>query len=112
MKKLMIVLLGSLLCINVIAQNTVYVTNTVYVQQPIVYPGQNVGQSPTVIVQQPAPTVVYQPAPTVIYQPAPVYVGPSVIVSPFGYRPYYHPYHYYGPSVHVGIGFGGYRRWR
>jgi len=94
MKKLMIVLLGSLLCINVIAQNTVYVTNTVYVQQPIVYPGQNVGQnvgqSPTVIVQQPAPTVVYQPAPTVIY----------------------HPYHYYGPSVHVGIGFGGYRRWR
>lgn len=108
MKKLMVFLLGCLLSIGVIAQttvvtNVVYVTNTVVVpQQPIVYPGQTVSQPQTVVVQQPAPTV--------IYQPAPVYVGPSVVVAPFGFPHYYH--HYYGPSIHVGVGFGGYRRWR
>jgi len=98
----MIVLLGSLLCYGATAQNTVitntvYVTNTIIVQQPTSYPGQNIGQVSTVVVQQPAPTVIYQPAPVVVAEP--------VIVRPYPY----HPYYYHRPVVSVGIGlrFGG-----
>lgn len=88
MKKLISLVLISLLSYNAVAQqvvtNFVYVTNTVVVQQPTVYPGQ---------------TVVYQPVPTVIYEPSPV-----IIRS--------HPYYYYPrPMFHIGIGFGhGYGR--
>ena len=94
MKKLIVFLLSSLLCVGAIAlttvvTNVVYVTNTVVVpQQQIVYPGQPTPQ-----------TVVVQPAPTVIYQPAPVVVEP-IIVRPYPY--YYHP----RPFIGIGIGFG------
>jgi hypothetical protein len=101
MKKFLLALfLSSNLLAQTVVTNIVYITNTVVVQaQPTVYPGQTVIQP-----------VVIQQAPTVVYQPAPVYVGPPVIIAPFGF-PHYRPHYYYGPSIHFGVGFGGYRRW-
>jgi len=54
----------------------------------------------------PAPVYVQAPA-----QPAPstVYVIPYAATSPYYYPPYYGYYGpYWGPSISVGIGFGGY----
>ena len=86
MKKLIVFLLSSLLCVGAIAQTTV-VTNVVYVQAP----PQVVTN--VVYVQSPPQTVVVQ-QPQVVYQPAPV-----VYTYP------YYPYYYSRPVIGIGIGF-------
>lgn len=87
MKKLFLALLvcGSLAA-QTIVTNTVYVTNTVVVQS--------------------APVATQ----TIVYEPSPVYVGPSVVVAPFGFHSYWHPYyHPYYPRPIVSVRIGGYR---